>query len=49
MLQPQRLLDLAEDSPAVSTRHGPAKRWVVVTHPTARSGLLLALADGPRQ
>jgi catechol 2,3-dioxygenase-like lactoylglutathione lyase family enzyme len=41
--------DLVEDSPAVSTHHGHAKRWVVVRPPNARTGLLLALADGPRQ
>ena len=41
--------DLVEGSPAVSTHHGHAKRWVVVRPPDARTGLLLALADGPRQ
>jgi catechol 2,3-dioxygenase-like lactoylglutathione lyase family enzyme len=41
--------DLVEDSGAVSTHHGHAKRWVVVRPPGERTGLLLALADGPRQ
>jgi len=41
--------ELVEDSPAVSTHDGHPKRWVVVRPPNARSGLLLALADGPRQ
>ena len=41
--------DLVEDSPALSTRDGRPKRWVVVRPPGARSGLLLARADGERE
>jgi catechol 2,3-dioxygenase-like lactoylglutathione lyase family enzyme len=41
--------ELAEDSPAVTTGGGRAKRWVVVRPPGARTGVLLAQADGPRQ
>jgi catechol 2,3-dioxygenase-like lactoylglutathione lyase family enzyme len=41
--------ELVEDSPAVSTVTGEAKRWVVVRPPGAVSGLLLARADGERQ
>jgi catechol 2,3-dioxygenase-like lactoylglutathione lyase family enzyme len=41
--------ELAEDSPAVSTHHGTPKRWVVVRPPGARTGILLARADGDRQ
>ncbi len=41
--------DLIEDSPALSTVTGEAKRWVVVRPPGATSGLLLARADGERQ
>ena len=40
--------DLVEDSPAL-THGGHPKRWVVVRPPGARTGLLLARADGPRQ
>jgi catechol 2,3-dioxygenase-like lactoylglutathione lyase family enzyme len=40
---------LIEDSPALSTVTGEAKRWVVVRPPGAASGLLLARADGERQ
>ena len=40
--------ELAEDAPA-TTNDGRAKRWVVVRPPGARTGLLLAKADGPRQ
>lgn len=40
---------LVEDSPAVSTHHGHAKRWVVVRPPGAQSGILLARADGEHQ
>ncbi|HEX6471350.1 MAG TPA: VOC family protein [Streptosporangiaceae bacterium] len=39
---------LAEDSPAL-TNDGRPKRWVVVRPPGARTGILLARADGPRQ
>jgi catechol 2,3-dioxygenase-like lactoylglutathione lyase family enzyme len=41
--------ELVEDSPALSTVTGEAKRWVVVRPPGAVSGLLLARADGERQ
>jgi catechol 2,3-dioxygenase-like lactoylglutathione lyase family enzyme len=41
--------DLVEDSPALTTHGGHPKRWVVVRPPGARTGLLLAKADGPRQ
>ena len=41
--------DLVEDSPALTTRTGRPKRWVVVRPPGARTGLLLAQADGERE
>ena len=41
--------ELAEDSPALTTRGGRPKRWVVVRPPGERTGVLLAQADGPRQ
>jgi catechol 2,3-dioxygenase-like lactoylglutathione lyase family enzyme len=40
--------DLAEDSPAL-TNDGTPKRWVVVRPPGARTGILLARADGEHQ
>ena len=40
--------ELAEDSPA-RTNDGRPKRWVVVRPPGARTGLLLARADGAEQ
>jgi catechol 2,3-dioxygenase-like lactoylglutathione lyase family enzyme len=40
--------ELVEDSPA-RTNDGRPKRWVVVRPPGARTGLLLARADGERQ
>src|SRR5215217_8483198 len=40
--------DLVEDSPSL-TNDGRTKRWVVVRPPGARTGLLLARADGERQ
>jgi catechol 2,3-dioxygenase-like lactoylglutathione lyase family enzyme len=40
--------ELLEDSPAL-TNDGRPKRWVVVRPPGARTGLLLAQADGERQ
>ncbi|HWM09948.1 MAG TPA: VOC family protein [Solirubrobacteraceae bacterium] len=40
--------ELAEDSPSL-TNDGRAKRWVVVRPPGARTGLLLARADGDEQ
>jgi catechol 2,3-dioxygenase-like lactoylglutathione lyase family enzyme len=41
--------ELMEDSPALTSKEGRAKRWVVVRPPGARTGLLLAQADGDRQ
>jgi len=41
--------ELVEDSPAVTTVGGRPKRWVVVRPPGARTGLLLARADGAQQ
>jgi catechol 2,3-dioxygenase-like lactoylglutathione lyase family enzyme len=41
--------ELVEDSPAVTTKDGRPKRWVVVRPPGASTGLLLARADGERQ
>lgn len=40
--------ELVEDSPA-RTNDGRPKRWVVVRPPNARTGLLLAQADGESQ
>ncbi|MGI5200792.1 VOC family protein [Spirillospora sp. CA-108201] len=40
--------DLVEDSPSL-TNDGRPKRWVVVRPPGARTGVLLARADGPHQ
>ena len=40
--------DLVEDTPAV-TNDGRPKRWVVVRPRGARTGILLARADGPAQ
>jgi hypothetical protein len=37
--------ELAEDSPALTTKDGRPKRWVVVRPPGAATGLLLARAD----
>jgi catechol 2,3-dioxygenase-like lactoylglutathione lyase family enzyme len=41
--------ELVEDSPALTTRGGRPKRWVVVRPPGATTGLLLARADGQDQ
>jgi len=41
--------ELVEDSPALTTVGGRAKRWVVVRPPGQNTGLLLAQADGERQ
>jgi catechol 2,3-dioxygenase-like lactoylglutathione lyase family enzyme len=41
--------ELVEDSPAQTTVGGRPKRWVVVRPPGARTGLLLAQADGEHQ
>jgi catechol 2,3-dioxygenase-like lactoylglutathione lyase family enzyme len=40
--------ELVEDS-AATTNAGEPKRWVVVRPPRARTGILLARADGERQ
>jgi catechol 2,3-dioxygenase-like lactoylglutathione lyase family enzyme len=40
--------DLVEDSPSL-TNDGESKRWVVVRPPGARTGLLLARANGEQQ
>lgn len=40
--------ELVEDSPSL-TNDGRPKRWVVVRPPGARTGILLARADGKRQ
>ena len=40
--------ELVEDSPSL-TNDGRPKRWVVVRPPNAKTGLLLARADGPAQ
>jgi catechol 2,3-dioxygenase-like lactoylglutathione lyase family enzyme len=40
--------ELIEDSPSL-TNDGRPKRWVVVRPPGARTGLLLAQADGTQQ
>ena len=41
--------ELVEDSPALSTNTGAAKRWVVVRPPGATTGIVLARADGDVQ
>jgi catechol 2,3-dioxygenase-like lactoylglutathione lyase family enzyme len=41
--------ELVEDSPAVSSRDGRPKRWVVVRPPGGATGLLLARADRERE
>ncbi len=41
--------ELVEDSPAVTSRSGRPKRWVVVRPPGAATALLLAKADGERE
>jgi catechol 2,3-dioxygenase-like lactoylglutathione lyase family enzyme len=41
--------ELLEDSPALTSREGRPKRWVVVRPPNGQTSLLLALADGDRQ
>jgi catechol 2,3-dioxygenase-like lactoylglutathione lyase family enzyme len=41
--------ELAEDSPALTSRDGRPKRWVVVRPPGATTALLLARADGERE
>jgi catechol 2,3-dioxygenase-like lactoylglutathione lyase family enzyme len=41
--------ELVEDEPALTTKEGRPKRWVMVRPPGAQTGLLLAQADGERQ
>lgn len=41
--------ELLEDSPALTTKDGRPKRWVVVRPPNGRTALLLAQADGDQQ
>ncbi|MGE5293113.1 MAG: VOC family protein [Micromonosporaceae bacterium] len=41
--------ELVEDSPALTSKGGRPKRWVVVRPPGAATGLLLARADGADQ
>ena len=41
--------ELVEDEPALTTKEGRPKRWVMVRPPGAQTGLLLAQADGDRQ
>jgi catechol 2,3-dioxygenase-like lactoylglutathione lyase family enzyme len=41
--------ELVQESPALTTKDGRPKRWVVVRPPGAQTGLLLARADGPVQ
>jgi catechol 2,3-dioxygenase-like lactoylglutathione lyase family enzyme len=41
--------ELVEDSPALRSRDGRPKRWVVVRPPGATTALLLAKADGERE
>jgi catechol 2,3-dioxygenase-like lactoylglutathione lyase family enzyme len=41
--------ELVEDSPALTSEEGRPKRWVVVRPPGARTGILLARADGDDQ
>jgi catechol 2,3-dioxygenase-like lactoylglutathione lyase family enzyme len=41
--------ELVADSPAVTTRTGRPKRWVVVRPPGAATGLLLARAEGAEE
>jgi len=41
--------ELIEDSPALTSRAGRPKRWVVVRPPGATTALLLAKADGERE
>ena len=41
--------ELVEDSPAVTTRSGRPKRWVVVRPPGTATGLLLARAEGAEE
>jgi catechol 2,3-dioxygenase-like lactoylglutathione lyase family enzyme len=41
--------ELAEDEPALTSKDGRPKRWVMVRPPGGQTGVLLAQADGERQ
>jgi catechol 2,3-dioxygenase-like lactoylglutathione lyase family enzyme len=41
--------ELVEDEPALTSKDGRPKRWVMVRPPGGRTGVLLAQADGERQ
>src|SRR3954465_14327897 len=41
--------ELVEDEPALTTKDGRPKRWVMVRPPGGQTGLLLAQANGERQ
>src|SRR4051794_32056468 len=41
--------ELVQDEPALTTKEGRPKRWVMVRPPGAQTGLLLAQADGEEQ
>jgi catechol 2,3-dioxygenase-like lactoylglutathione lyase family enzyme len=41
--------ELVEDEPALTSKEGRPKRWVMVRPPGAQTGVLLAQADGERQ
>jgi catechol 2,3-dioxygenase-like lactoylglutathione lyase family enzyme len=41
--------ELVEDEPAVTSKEGRPKRWVMVRAPGGQTGVLLAQADGDQQ
>src|SRR3954471_12481750 len=41
--------ELVEDEPALTSKEGRPKRWVMVRPPGGQTGVLLAQADGERQ
>jgi catechol 2,3-dioxygenase-like lactoylglutathione lyase family enzyme len=41
--------ELVEDEPAVTSKEGRPKRWVMVRPPGGQTGMLLAQADGDHQ
>ena len=41
--------ELVEDEPALTSKEGRPKRWVMVRPPGGQTGVLLAQADGQRQ
>ena len=41
--------ELVEDEPALTSREGRPKRWVMVRPPGGQTGVLLAQADGDHQ